>query len=88
MSEPYANYADVPWYRRYWNVNVMVLAGFFAFAPLLWGACAICLTGEIYTDELGEDGFLTKCASSVKPAALLALTVQCIVVADVVYTYW
>jgi hypothetical protein len=88
MSEQYTDYADVPWYRQYWNVNVLVLVGFFALAPLLWAACIICLTGEIYTDELDEDGFLTKCASSLKPAALLALAVHCIIGAYVLHTYW
>ena len=76
MAERYANYDDVPWYRKSEIMNVLVLAGFFAFPPLLWTASILCLTGDIYTREVGADGFLEKCPTSTKIAALCALILQ------------
>ena len=64
MPEQYTDYNQVPWYRQAGIINVFVLVGFFGFPPLLWAACVSCLTGEVYTSEVGEDGFLTKCPSS------------------------
>ena len=76
MSAQYTDYRDVPWYRQQYSVNVLIVAGFFVFPPLLWAACLFCLTGDIYTEEEDEDGFVTKCPPSTKISALLALVVH------------
>ena len=87
MAGNYTDYNQVPWHRRSGSVNLLVLVGFFGLAPLLWTACLICLTGDIYANELGEDGFLTKCPSSTRTAALIALLVQCLGIAYGVISY-
>jgi hypothetical protein len=62
-------------------VNVFVLTGFFVFPPLLWAACILCLTGNIYTSETGDDGFLTKCPSSTTIAAGFVIILQTVGIA-------
>ena len=86
MPDEYTDYNHVPWYRRYERVNLLVLVGFFVFPPLLWAACILCLTGEIYTDELDQEGILTRCPASIKVAAFFALLSQAVLIAYAVRT--
>ena len=85
MTAQYTEYEKVPWLRRSGTVNVLVLAGFFGVAPLLWTACIVCLTGDIFTDEVGEDGFLVKTPQSTKNVALIALGLHCLII---LYVIW
>ena len=48
MSIAYATYADVPWYRRSGMMSLFVLAGGLVVPPLLWAACIILVTGDVY----------------------------------------
>ena len=85
MSEPYTYYEHVPWYRRSAVLNVLIVAGFFVFPPLLWFACLSCLTGDIYKNEMDEEGALTKCPASLKVAALAVFLAQSCMIA---YAIW
>ncbi len=57
-SQHLASIDDVPWYRRESAVSLFVLSGFFCVPPLLWIACVLCLTGDIYRNKIGVDGKL------------------------------
>jgi hypothetical protein len=76
IVDQYANYLDVPWYRRSGNASGMVLAGFFCIPPLLWAVCILCLTGEIYNKKVGVDGYLTRWSYANKVVAGIILIVQ------------
>jgi hypothetical protein len=87
MPGSYINYDDVPWYRRATVVNVFVIAGFFGMPLLLWAACLICLSGDVYTREVDADGLLVKCPESTKIAALCAVGMQSLLVVVALWRY-
>ena len=87
MVQQYANYLDVPWYRRSSTASILVLAGFFCFPPLLWTACILCLTGEIYNKKVGADGYLTRWSYANKVVAGIIVIVQSVGLAMRYYGY-
>jgi hypothetical protein len=76
-----ALYQQVPWHRRSENMTLLVLAGFFCAPPLLWWACFICLTGEVYYNRVKKDGTLARWPHSNKIAAVIVLILQALAVA-------
>jgi hypothetical protein len=69
-------YNEIPWYRRSSTMTVFILVGFFLFPPLLWAACVICLTGEVYNNRLRKDGTLSQWSSGNKFAAVVIMVLQ------------
>lgn len=54
----YANYKDVPWYRKSGISSVLVLFGI--FSPSLWIVLLALITGDIYYKETDQHGNLKK----------------------------
>lgn len=76
MSGAYTDYQQVPWYRRSGTMTVFILVGFFCFPPLLWAACVICLTGDVYNNRVKKDGTLSRWSTGNKVAAAIILALQ------------
>jgi hypothetical protein len=70
-------YEDVPWLRRSGTVTAFMLIGLI-IPPLLWTACGICLTGEIYNNQAKEDGMLSRWSSANKVVAIIILLIHTI----------
>jgi hypothetical protein len=71
-----ALYQEVAWHRRSSTMTGFILAGFFCAPPLLWWACVICLTGDVYYDRVKKDGTLARWPHSNKVAAVIVLVLQ------------
>jgi hypothetical protein len=54
----------------------LILVGFFCCPPLLWTVCILCLSGDIYNNRLGSDGYLTTWSWGNKIAAVIILLLQ------------
>jgi hypothetical protein len=76
MPPRYEDYTQVPEVRRHHTVNKLILLGFFLLPPLLWLACVLCLTGDVYTDEVGDDGFLVTVSPATKWGAAVLLAIH------------
>src|SRR5947209_175920 len=76
VSAPYTDYQQVPWYRRSGTMTGFILGGFFCFPPLLWAACIICLTGDVYNNRVKKDGTLSRWSAGNKVAAVIILVLQ------------
>ena len=68
-----SDYGAVPWYRRSSCVSMMIVLGFVIFPPLIWAACIICLTGDVYSKNFNEDGSLATWSFANKVAAVIIL---------------
>src|SRR4051794_30504730 len=68
----------VPFYRTERFVFVLILASCCCFPPLLWWACLICLTGDVYREKLGPDGRRLRWSWVNKVAAVTILVLQVI----------
>src|SRR4051794_7266882 len=66
----------VPLYRTDKFVSMLVLVGFFFVPPLLWWACVICLTGDVYLTKVGHDGRRLHWPRWNKVAAVVLLLLQ------------
>ena len=66
-------YSDVAWYRRSGFASVMVVAGFVCFPPLLWAACIVLVTGDVYYNKHRDDGTLKTWSVANKIVACLIL---------------
>lgn len=86
MGESYTDYHLVPWHRRSRNLIIMFVAGFYCCVPLLWVACIICLTGDVYNNKVKKDGTLSRWSTANKVAALIILLIQIGVIAFVIAT--
>ena len=72
----YGSYQEVPWYRRSGSVSAMLGIGFLLIAPLLWAACIIALTGDVYYSKLNEEGQLATWSAGNKVAAVVILVIS------------
>lgn len=93
MQETYTEYRQVPWYRRSGTMTAFIVSGFFCIPPLLWAACIICLTGDVYNNRVKKDGTLSRWSAGNKVAAIIILLLQafgiaygCLVPSGVVLT--
>jgi len=57
-------------------MTAFILIGFFLFPPLLWSACIICLSGDVYYDRVKKDGTLARWSGANKVAAVIILVLQ------------
>jgi len=80
QAGPLPEYLQVPWYRRSATVSTFVLVGFFCLPPLLWAACIICLTGQVYNNRIKKDGTLSRWSSGNKVAAVIILAIQAVAI--------
>lgn len=71
-----ALFEEVPWFRRSGIMTAFILVGFVLFPPLLWTACIITLTGEVYENRVKKDGTLAKWSAGNKLAAVVVLVLQ------------
>lgn len=72
----YQSLETIPLYRRERFVSVLILTGFFCLPPLLWWACVICLSGDVYRRKVGPDGNLLRWSRWNRVAAVFILAVQ------------
>src|SRR5262245_59718211 len=73
----YMRYEDVPWLRRSGTAGMFVFVGAFAFAPLVWLVCFLCLTCDIYLNKTRRTtGYLIKWGPGNKIAAVIILILQ------------
>lgn len=77
----YANYENVPWFRRSGVNSVFVLVGFFCCSPFLWVTCIMLMTGDIYYNRQGPDGTLETWSVANKVVAWVLLLVNLAAVA-------
>ena len=64
---------QVLWYRRSDFNNLCMMLGLFCFPPLLWTACIIILTGDVYLEGRREDGSFKTWSVANKAIALIVL---------------
>ena len=76
MAVAYAEYRQVPWYRRSGAMTGLIVVGFVCVPPLLWAACVICLSGVVYNDRVKKDGTLARWSAGNKVAAVVILVLQ------------
>lgn len=57
-------------------MTAFIVAGFLLFPPLIWFACGVCLTGDVYYNRLKKDGAPARWSAGNKIAAVVILLVQ------------
>lgn len=57
-------------------MTAFILIGFLIFPPLLWTACIVCLTGDVYENRIKKDGTLARWSAGNKAAAVVILALQ------------
>ncbi len=75
MSQAYASYLQVPWYRRSSIVGAITFLGLVC-SPAILFSCFIVLTGDVYSDKIDENGQLKKWSFGNKVAAVIILIIQ------------
>lgn len=74
----YANYKDVPWYRKSGISSILVLLGI--FSPSLWVVLLALITGDIYYNETDTDGNLKKWSMANKIVAWIVFVPNFVIV--------
>ena len=73
-AKTYANFSEVPWYRREPGALIFLLA--LVFTPVTVALCVIVLTGDVYKRSLDANGNLEVWGVGNKVAAGLILLIQ------------
>ncbi|MDX2039262.1 MAG: hypothetical protein SFX72_21625 [Isosphaeraceae bacterium] len=75
MSQPYASYDQVPWFRRADILGAITFLGLILNPAILF-SCIVVLTGDVYYDQVDDHGQLKRWSVGNKVAAVVLLIIQ------------